>query len=69
MRKTAYSPGQMKEPTSFVGVQRKDCPGGLRAKVRFKLSGKERTVLINLRVSGRALGEKSNPGESVGEEI
>ena len=36
----------MKEPTSFVGVQRKDCPGGLRAKVRFKLNGKERKVLI-----------------------
>ena len=68
MHKTAESPGQMKESTSFVGVQRKDCPGGLRAKVRFKLSGKERTVLINLRVSGK-MGEKSNPGESVGEEI
>lgn len=46
MHKTAESPGQMKESTSFVGVQRKDCPGGLRAKVRFKLNGKERKVLI-----------------------
>lgn len=48
----------MKEPTSFARVQRKDCPGGLRAKVRFKLSGKERTVLINLRVSGKSIGRK-----------
>ena len=61
MCKTAYSPGQMKEPTSFVGVQRKDCPGGLRAKERFKLSDKERKVLINQRVSVKSIGRRKQP--------
>ena len=59
MHKTAESPGQMKESTSFVGVQRKDCPGGLRAKVRFKLNGKERG--LNQRVSGKSIGRKKQP--------
>ena len=61
MHKIAYSPGQMKEPTSIVGVQRKDYPGGLRAKVGFKLGVKEKKVLINQRVSGENIRRRKQP--------